>query len=280
MVDFMSQSMGRRARATASIWQSGERRATPRYVGFTETLDRPAGTHSMARSITIATHRHVIALSLAYLASCFAVRAAWPLLYLHLVSEDGLVESLTMLVYAVAGVLGGLTARALQRAGDARHALAYAGLALGMLCVAGEEISWGQRLLQFTPPAYFQAHNLQHETTLHNLVHGAHIHRLYVLVAGYAAFAHTWLPGALLERLGLRREWVTAPTRLRALFLPALIYFSIPLAIIWTNGVLTWREQEPIELLLALGFLLFVHDRWRAARAGAGSLGDGTPHMR
>jgi hypothetical protein len=37
---------------------------------------------------------------------------------------------------------------------------------------AGEEISWGQRILGLKSPEYFKEHNAQGETNLHNLVLG------------------------------------------------------------------------------------------------------------
>ena len=43
---------------------------------------------------------------------------------------------------------------------------------LGLFCwfVAGEEISWGQRLLAFQPPEFFLRENFQQELNLHNLL--------------------------------------------------------------------------------------------------------------
>lgn len=37
---------------------------------------------------------------------------------------------------------------------------------------AGEEISWGQRILGIRSPAWFQAYNAQHDTNIHNLRFG------------------------------------------------------------------------------------------------------------
>ena len=42
-------------------------------------------------------------------------------------------------------------------------------MAILCLFVAGEEISWVQRLFGFTPPEYFLHRNVQHEVTIHNL---------------------------------------------------------------------------------------------------------------
>ena len=42
-------------------------------------------------------------------------------------------------------------------------------LALILFVMAGEEVSWGQRIFQWQTIGYFSAHNVQHETNLHNL---------------------------------------------------------------------------------------------------------------
>jgi len=46
------------------------------------------------------------------------------------------------------------------------------GLCLFLFFAAGEEISWGQRIFGLKTPEYFQQHNAQKETNLHNLVLG------------------------------------------------------------------------------------------------------------
>jgi len=45
-------------------------------------------------------------------------------------------------------------------------------LSLFLFFAAGEEISWGQRIFGLKTPEYFQQHNAQQETNLHNLVLG------------------------------------------------------------------------------------------------------------
>ena len=52
-------------------------------------------------------------------------------------------------------------------------------LGLLMFIAAGEEISWGQRILGIKSPEYFVEHNAQGETNLHNLVvNGVKINKL------------------------------------------------------------------------------------------------------
>ncbi len=45
-------------------------------------------------------------------------------------------------------------------------------LGLFLFFAAGEEISWGQRIFGIATPEYFQHHNAQQETNLHNLIVG------------------------------------------------------------------------------------------------------------
>ena len=53
----------------------------------------------------------------------------------------------------------------------ARYTLALLGIAFFCFFVAAEEISWGQRLFAFKPPALFLEQNAQQEFNAHNLLH-------------------------------------------------------------------------------------------------------------
>jgi len=88
------------------------------------------------------------------------------------VKEDGIAEWLT-----VAGLLlGSLVCFSrfvkLFRKKSAWFLLVTFLLGLFLFFAAGEEISWGQRIFGIKTPEYFQEHNAQHETNLHNLVVG------------------------------------------------------------------------------------------------------------
>jgi len=82
--------------------------------------------------------------------------------YEHLVQEDRFVEWLTVAFFLAAAVVGG------ARAISARSL--FDGLvAVFCIAAAGEEVSWGQRFVGFTPPDVFLANNAQQEANLHNL---------------------------------------------------------------------------------------------------------------
>lgn len=86
--------------------------------------------------------------------------------------EDGPVEWATAVALFVAA---GVSAWTAFRPGGGRHWLhraTWIGLTLVCFFAAGEEISWGQRLLGVASPEFFLQHNAQRETNLHNLVVG------------------------------------------------------------------------------------------------------------
>jgi hypothetical protein len=89
--------------------------------------------------------------------------------FLILVQEDGWIENLQVLLFAVCAVVAAVAARSLRRGGETVWAALYAVVALGLFAVVGEEISWGQRVLGIETPAWYAEHNVQGETTLHNL---------------------------------------------------------------------------------------------------------------
>lgn len=121
--------------------------------------------------------------------------------YVSLLQEDRPVEWGTVWLFAAAGIIH------LRKA--VRHRLIFDGLvALFCLFVAGEEFSWGQRLLGFGSPEYFLANNFQQEVNLHNLP-GAVVKPKWVFIialCGYGillpVFARLVRPQNLLARIG------------------------------------------------------------------------------
>ena len=94
--------------------------------------------------------------------------------YFHHVytAEDGLLEWLTVLALgAVAVVLAGRLWK-YRRSFNWRQRSVLAALVVLATFGAGEEISWGQRLLGIETSEFFLDHNRQQEINLHNLVVG------------------------------------------------------------------------------------------------------------
>jgi hypothetical protein len=122
---------------------------------------------------------HAIAAAFVVVCCVLAMRA--PDFYGDAMQEDRGVEWATMLAFACAGVAGLLRAVQQRRVFDGL-------VGLFLLFVAGEEMSWGQRLLGLTPPAYFLEHNAQQEMNLHNFANslGGPRWPFVIVLAGYA----------------------------------------------------------------------------------------------
>jgi len=88
------------------------------------------------------------------------------------VREDGIAEWLTVVGLLFGSIVCFLRFVKLFRKKSAWFLLVTFCLGLFLFFAAGEEISWGQRIFGIKTPEYFQQHNAQHETNLHNLVVG------------------------------------------------------------------------------------------------------------
>ena len=180
--------------------------------------------------------------------------------YLSLVLEDQLLEKLQFGSYMVASVIAALMVLNLRRRGEVLLSGAYAVLCVGLFFVAMEEISWGQRLFEIKPPAYFLEHNLQRELTLHNLEPiQAVLHYGYILVGLYGCFAFLCTNHSLRIRHRKLIGMLTPSPALFLYFLPVVLFYSY---FEWMDKVMgitpKWFDQEPAEFFLSLGFLAFV----------------------
>lgn len=117
----------------------------------------------------------------AFVTTCAWMAARRPDAYGAAMQEDRFVEWMTVFVFASSGVL------MLHRAARARR-LFDALVGLFCLFVAGEEMSWGQRLFGLTPPSYFLEHNTQQEMNIHNFadLFGSPKGPFLIVLAGYS----------------------------------------------------------------------------------------------
>jgi hypothetical protein len=125
----------------------------------------------------------------------------------HFLREDGPVEWATVFVL-VAGVI--LCVARFLRLRKLRPKLfigALVLLALGLLFVVGEEISWGQRMLDIESPGFFREHNEQGEMNLHNFKIAGHKVNMFVFAWGleFAILAYLVLAPAIHRNERLRR---------------------------------------------------------------------------
>jgi hypothetical protein len=126
--------------------------------------------------------------------------------------------------------------------------------ALACLGIAGEEISWGQRLVGWTTPEALGGVNVQDETNLHNIGALESLVRAgQVAAAGYAVLAPL-VALALVDTLRPLGRFLVPPLALETYFIPLLAYWLIRLPIEPTETIS--RFSEVPELTFYLGVAL------------------------
>jgi hypothetical protein len=198
---------------------------------------------------------------------------ARPGLFMAVTVEDGPVESAQVVLIILGAVLAGFAAAFLLRARARPWAMAYAAAVPLLLLIAGEEISWGQRLAGIATPRWFAARNLQGELNLHNLPYA-------MAIVGGVISAVVFL--GLVSAVSL---WRRPPEQQAAwrLFLwapqPALIVAWLSLAgyvvlstVLFQSSTalapgIIRRLQEVAELVLMVAGLFFLLAALRGARA-------------
>ncbi|MCP3986961.1 MAG: hypothetical protein GY723_21445 [bacterium] len=187
--------------------------------------------------------------------------ASSPANHYRLLQEDGLIEWATVWCLIAASFCFGVIAfraRGLER-------VFPVAMVLFCLAVAGEEISWGQRLFGVQPPVYFLAHNDQQELNLHNVLpKDLRQFGLQGALLGY---------GVVLPLLGLIRP---ARSRLQSLgvgthnamgLIPGFAFASVLYAIYPVRFTGEWVELMLGVGLAGDGLLRMARGRpmWRAA---------------
>lgn len=181
------------------------------------------------------------------LATFVAIKFGLPNLYHHIIQEDQVLENLQFLLYVAASATGFLAAREFRLAGMRGPAIAWYLFWAVALLVALEEVSWFERAVGVHLD-WLQSRNVQNETNIHNLSGvQPHLHVFYAVVGGIGAIG--WIM--------FRDTGVLPPKELCLYFLPTFLLYAFflanPLAV---GHTIVWRDQEPIETLLALGFFL------------------------
>lgn len=201
------------------------------------------------------------------LLGALALRHIWENLYFFAVKEDSVVEWLTAVAYLGVVVASAMVCRLAYRRGYRLAAVGYLVLALGAFFIAGEEISWGQRIIGFAGPPELVERNRQGEANLHNLLGRYALHGAYILVSLYGAI----LARHLVPRIrALRPAFLFVPPAWTATWFgtAAVLYIYLD----YVEPVLarisaSWpvleeagydRLQEVVELSLSIGFILFV----------------------
>ncbi|PLX97293.1 MAG: hypothetical protein C0620_01230 [Desulfuromonas sp.] len=129
-------------------------------------------------------------------------------------------------------------------------------LTLACLYVVGEEISWGQRLLNLNTPVFFQQHNLQQETNLHNFITGpfdtALKQAIEIVLASALITFSTLYAHPISDRLpvlGGMKRWVPPP--------PGYLWPYFCTAALFELRIFRFNEAELAEILIAAGLVFY-----------------------
>ena len=206
-----------------------------------------------------------------------------PSFYRTLIAENNVVELATFLAYLLASAVAVSLAVDLRRQGHSIFSAMYFVLSAGLFVIAMEEISWGQHLIKNPSPKFFEEYNRQGETNFHN-IDVFPLHAAFILVGFYGAFARMMLPERMKNQNVMAVDLLTAPYHLFLYFFVTFILYAYyeylyltqlqPMGLQWeeyfTDEIfIGGKDQESIELLLALAFLLFVVvNKFRYRRGG------------
>jgi len=185
-------------------------------------------------------------------------------LYQLLTTEDGIIEWFQFFALVVAVIATALVALELRRTGRLGWAAFYALGALAVFFVAGEEISWGQRIFGWMTPQKFWEMNVQGETNLHNL-RPRYFNIAMLGVAGYLTIAPLVVAWA-------RRSSRSLPDT--SLIVPPLVVatsfavtFTYNLYRVLLHGAIGGSFAEVGELALYMGAATYVVLLLRKLRA-------------
>jgi len=172
--------------------------------------------------------------------------------FLQIVKEDHLIENLQVYFLLFGSI--NLSYQIIKY----RKKLNNFTLFLMLICVvvftflAGEEISWGQRIFGFSTAGYMAENNLQNETTVHNLNFIQWMVEIAYAVIGLAG-GTLWLLKKTKINLSFHSNWFIPANYLFAFFIFPGVYYVYPL---YSGENLIKEWAEVMELFLYVGVVL------------------------
>lgn len=186
-------------------------------------------------------------------------------LFRFLLVEDGVFEWFTfvcLLATAIFSFLVGLQLRSLKHPWQASLFILFG---LAMFFAAGEEITWGQRVLGWETPEHIQAINEQGETNLHNLEGVLSITNLVMLSMGlYGVFAWIVARAVHPERWWYKADLILIPP----VFLIGYFFFLAGFRLTrlffeFDSSFTINRIAEWSEFLTTMGLVMYLWLIWQ-----------------
>jgi len=180
-------------------------------------------------------------------------------LFRLMLGEDGPVEWVQFSLFAAAFVAAGTVTMLLRADRRWLQAGLYAVATVGLFFIAGEEISWGQRVVGWETPAELAAINKQNETTLHNIGKTLLVmNSVMMLVGMWGVFAYPLKDRLRLDRLFAGAERLLVPPFFLAGAFAVIGLYKLVRFTIWIpSGFTITKYGEWAELSLAFGICAF-----------------------
>jgi hypothetical protein len=179
-------------------------------------------------------------------------------LFRFLMREDSITEWTQVLVMVAAMVLALRVALHLHRQGKVLFAVLWVVFAGGCFIIAGEEIAWGQRILDLDAPEALNRINHQQDITAHNIRPVQDTINLIFMCAGlYGTAVAAYLrlrPG---HPPSENAQLLTPPLFLGSLFLIVAGYKGARFLFFHEARYLVVKYGEFVELCLAIAFFSF-----------------------
>lgn len=203
-------------------------------------------------------------------------------LFTFITMEDGPLEYPQFVLFALATFFAAGVAYKRFRAGHPWQALMYLAVGAGSFLIAGEEISWGQRIFGWQTPADLAAINHQNETNVHNI---RWVQDLLGLLLGIASGVVMTLP-FVSKKFKFEQRWdqgnflLVPPLFLFTCFFAMFAYKVIRFAAFAESEFTVTKFGEWPELCFSAGLALFTYLNYRrlsvsqapAVGAGAGQV--------
>lgn len=186
-------------------------------------------------------------------------------LFTVLTMEDGPIEWPQFFCFLGASIAGVMVAWKRFRAGHPWQGLLYVGFGLAAFLIAGEEISWGQRLFGWQTPADLAAINHQGETTVHNIRWVQELLGFLLMIASGVAAAMPFLN----KKYEFGKRWsegdflFVPPIFTVTCFFTMFAYKVVRFIFLPTSDFTVTKYGEWPELCFAAGLLIFAYLNYR-----------------
>ena len=195
----------------------------------------------------------------------------------NLIKEDGIFENFQTVLYFLAAVFAFLTSVKLIIDKKRILSVFFILLAGGLFFIAGEEISWGQRIFNLETPTIIDNINRQNELTIHNIKYvQSKIDYMYMIIGLLGAFSGL-LAKKFFPNFYKKYEIAFPSLILIFYFLAAFRYYFLNQFMVFSYQLFTFERisignrQEVSETLLAFGFAYFTYDAYIRSRNISGS---------